>query len=180
MVCLLTPFFVLFQLINAAFANETAASDTTAVEKRQTGVNDWGEFHKMSTHQDQCRASSFIGDTGPHAPTTGRCKALQDWADNNGGYFETIYGRHIWGDKKHWLIKTFPGGGNACAFWVRHAAYKARIGNLDLKDLIRDSLSKFTRNFNGVYRMRARGVADCNGDLVKGGSVAYEWWVDNE
>ncbi|CCF35614.1 chitinase [Colletotrichum higginsianum] len=49
-----------------------------------------------------------------------------------------------------------------------------------MKDLIRDSLSKFTRNFNGVYRMRARGVAACDVDLVQGGSVAYEWWVDNE
>lgn len=156
----------------------TDASNTTTVQERQVSQSDvyWGA---TSGHQDQCRGTTFVGDTGPNAPTTGRCKVLQDWANSNRGYFETAFTRHT-GNKRAWLIKTTPGGTGACAFWVRHGAFAARIGNTDMRDLIRDSLSKFTKNFNGVYRMRARGVADCNGDLVKDGSVAYSWWVDNE
>ncbi|KAF6831083.1 hypothetical protein CMUS01_07503 [Colletotrichum musicola] len=164
--------FPTVQWVNAEIVNGSAASNTTAVHERQVKLN--RHFARTNGPSDQCRASSFIGDTGPGAPTTGRCKALQDWANSHNGYFETALDL----GSKMWLIKS-PGG-TPCAFWVRHGALAARIGNTDIRDLIRDSLNKYTRNFNGVYRVRARGVADCNGDLVQDGSVAYSWWLDNE
>ncbi|KAF6804219.1 hypothetical protein CSOJ01_10357, partial [Colletotrichum sojae] len=158
--------------VNAELVDGPPASNTTAVHERQVERN--AAFSRTNSNSDQCRVSSFIGDTGPGAPTTGRCKALQDWASSNNGYFQTT----IHAGSKRWLIKS-PGG-TPCAFWVRHGAFSARIGNTDIRDLIRDSLSKYTQNFNGVYRVRARGVAHCNGDLVQDGSVAYSWWLDNE
>ncbi|KAK6352059.1 hypothetical protein TWF718_005208 [Orbilia javanica] len=132
------------------------------------------KWEGKDTHQNKCRHSSFNGDTGPHAPTTGRCKAIKAWADSHKGLFSIGWQAITTGQYKA-LLYSSNDGATTCLFGVYHTAWKVRIGNTDISDLIRDSLNKYTRSYNGVYRVRAWGYADCDGDLVQNGSAELRW-----
>lgn len=154
------------------------------LEKRQTGPADPPapasryppKWNGKSTNQDKCRHSSFNGDTGPHAPTTGRCMAIQEWARTNKGYW-SIGWKSITPNKYRALLSSRKSGTTQCLFGVYHTAWEVRIGNSDIYDLIRDSLAKYSRSYNGVWRVRSWGYADCDGDLVQNGSAELRWWM---
>ncbi|KAF3089952.1 hypothetical protein TWF225_005164 [Orbilia oligospora] len=160
--------------------DEDEDDDETDLEKRQTKPENVGRYapkwKKRSTNQDKCRHSSFVGDTGPHAPTTGRCMAIQEWARTNKGYW-AIGWKSITPGKYRALLSSRKSGTTQCLFGVYHNAWQVRIGNSDIYDLIRDSLAKYKRSYNGVWRVRSWGSADCDGDLVQNGSAELKWWM---
>ncbi|KAF3314763.1 hypothetical protein TWF173_004572 [Orbilia oligospora] len=160
--------------------DEDDDDDETDLEKRQTKPENIGRYapkwKKRSTNQDKCRHSSFVGDTGPHAPTTGRCMAIQEWARTNKGYW-AIGWKSITPGKYRALLSSRKSGTTQCLFGVYHNAWQVRIGNSDIYDLIRDSLAKYKRSYNGVWRVRSWGSADCDGDLVQNGSAELKWWM---
>ncbi|KAK6360100.1 hypothetical protein TWF730_006254 [Orbilia blumenaviensis] len=153
-------------------------------EKRQTGPANLPspasryppEWKSKDTNQNKCRHSSFTGDTGPHAPTTGRCKAIQEWARTNKGYW-AIGWKSLTPNKYRALLRSRASGTTQCLFGVYHTAWEVRIGNSDIYDLIKDSLAKYSRQYNGVWRVRSWGRADCDGDLVQNGSAELRWWM---
>ncbi|KAH8586915.1 hypothetical protein B0O99DRAFT_678439 [Bisporella sp. PMI_857] len=164
--------------------NVTENNEPPSSRQRQTGPADppapaskyppsWEE---RSTDQNKCRHSSFVGDTGPHAPTTGRCRAIQEWARTNKGFW-AIGWKSITPGKYRALLASRKSGTTQCLFGVSHQAWEVRIGNSDIYDLVRDSLTKFEQNFNGVWRVRSWGSADCDGDLVQNGSAELKWWM---
>ncbi|KAK6508751.1 hypothetical protein TWF506_010828 [Arthrobotrys conoides] len=161
--------------------------DAVDLEKRQTGPADPPapasryppEWKGKSTNQNKCRHSSFVGDTGPHAPTTGRCMAIQEWARTNKGYW-AIGWKSITPNKYRALLRSRKDGTTQCLFGVNHSAWEVRIGNSDIYDLIRDSLAKYKRSYNGVWRVRSWGSADCDGDLVQNGSAELKWWMSEK
>ncbi|KAK6535749.1 hypothetical protein TWF281_000001 [Arthrobotrys megalospora] len=163
--------------VDAGFVNP----DVTDLDKRQTGPADprtrYGpKWKRRSTNQNKCRHSSFTGDTGPHAPTTGRCMAIQEWARTNKGYW-AIGWKAITPNKYRALLRSQKSGATQCLFGVYHTAWEVRIGNSDIYDLVKDSLAKYKRSYNGVWRVRSWGRADCDGDLVQNGSAELRWWM---
>ncbi|GJD05180.1 putative Class V chitinase [Colletotrichum higginsianum IMI 349063] len=165
-------------LINGALVDDTAPGTTPAMHERQTTVMEPLWFPDGRA-KDECGSSSFIKDTGPNAPTTGRCRVLMEWAKANNGFFKT-YNHHHANGRATWLLKTHPSGKNACAFWIKHDATIGYIGNTDVADLIRDSLKRFEMNFSGAWRVRARGETTCNGYAPGRHKASFTWWVDNE
>lgn len=136
-------------------------------------------WKRKSSHQDKCRKTSYVGDTGPHAPTTGRCAAVRDWAASNKGRWNLKWDSITPGQYRS-LVHSKKDGATTCHFAVYHDAWAVRIGNADVREFVQESLNKYSRSYDGVWRVRARGSADCDGDLVKDGSAELKWKLDSK
>jgi hypothetical protein len=94
---------------------------------------------------------------------------VSKWANKNNGIWSIG-----WRDLQDNFYQVLIRNGN-CHFGVSHDAIRVRMGNTDVRDIIRDSLNKYKAWNNGAFRVRARGAADCDGDLVENGSAELLW-----
>lgn len=136
-----------------------------AFHRRQQDSDDpYHTWLPSSSHQDTCGSSSFNDDTGPNAPTTGRCEAVRDWAANNRGHWEVFGG--MFQTRFYPLVSSGKAGTTACHFAIQHNGAMGAVGNTDVRDLVNDSLNRYKRDFGGVWRVRAYGRTRCNGVRV--------------
>ena len=147
----------------------------SAFHRRQQDSDDpKNRWRANSRFRESCPFGSISGDTGPNAPTTGRCAAVRDWCANNPGNWE-VFSQDNPHPGYYPLVSSGKAGTTACHFAVKGGNGLTSIGSNDVRDWARESLNRYTRNFNGVHRVRSYGnVNGCNG--VRPGTL--RWMLD--
>lgn len=164
----------------AAPEEEDEASTSHILSRRQRfsilGASSW---KGSSSRQDRCGHSSFIDRTSNTSPYTGGCHKIREWHAANNGYWD-IAGINVGsgGDDHKVLMIAGSNSGANCRFAIKHSAWKARIGNTDVSDVMRDAHNRFARFFNNAQRLGATGTMGCSADLVKDGNAAVHWRID--
>lgn len=132
-------------------------------------------WKKSSTREDRCGHSSFVDKTTSSSPYTGGCNTIRDWHASNNGYYDLP---GIGSSQGMVLMIAGSNSGANCRFGIRHTAWKARIGNTDVADIIRDANNKFAKFYSNAQRLGAEGTMGCSADLVQNGNAAVHWWID--
>lgn len=166
-------------------ADDSVADDSDVEltkRKYRVGKVSWGTSGKNRN----CYRTSYIGDTGPHAPFTGGANAIMDWGHSNckGG----------WGlmQKRNDLIVAGSNSGYNIRFTTEMTmslgfGVAGNFGCHDVGLITRTSRDRFQQNHGG-WRVRARGETSC--DVVgtacyktqcqpSFGSRPVKWWLDN-
>lgn len=88
--------------------------------------------------------------------------AVRDWCANNPGNWDIF---PLDGTSGYYpLVSSGATGTTACHFAVTADGALTAVGTDDVRDWARESLDRFTRNFNGVYRVRSYGnTQSCEG-----------------
>ncbi|KAJ8118113.1 hypothetical protein OPT61_g846 [Boeremia exigua] len=148
----------------------------SAFRRRQQDSDDpQNRWRPNSNFRDSCPFGSISGDTGPNAPTTGRCKAVRDWCANNPGNWDIFHLDVGTTGGYYPLVSSGKTGTTACHFAVDAYGALTSVGSEDVRDWARESLNRFTRSFNGVYRVRSYGTTQfCTG--VR--SQTLKWKLD--
>ena len=107
-----------------------------------------------------CGSSSFHRETSNGSPSVADCRGML-----NSGELDIVY--EVVGSRSE--VKR---SGN-CRFMVYSPGHTA-IGESDIRDLVRDSIAKFSNN----GKVGARGSMDCKGELLGwGGDARVDWWI---
>ncbi|KAK2756302.1 putative class V chitinase [Colletotrichum kahawae] len=98
-----------------------------------------------SSFYDLCGGSSFTNNWNSNAPLVDDCQFLQQYFASTGGYFQ-VENSDLDASGVSWsrLVSI-----NTCGFSVRvnpRPATAGYIGNTDVSDLVRDSISGFSQN----------------------------------
>lgn len=172
---------------NSYTEHEEEDADNSGVQltKRQgyrIGQNQWNSNRRNS----ECFSTSYIGDTGPHAPFTGGAIAIANWGNSNckGSWF-LIRSRND-------LIVAGSNSGFNMRFTAELTSELGHgvvgyIGCRDVGTITRTARDRYEQNHGG-WRVRARGSTLCN--VV--GTACYKsqcqpsfgerkvnWWIDN-
>ncbi|KAI6350064.1 hypothetical protein MCOR25_010611 [Pyricularia grisea] len=139
-------------------------STRSAFQRRQQSSDDPQNRWRPGTRfRDSCPFGSINDDTGPNAPTTGRCAAVRDWCASNPGNW-AVFPQDGSPTRFYPLISSGRAGTTACHFAVRADGALTQIGSDDVRDWARESLNRYRRTFNGVERVRSYGsTATCIG-----------------
>jgi hypothetical protein len=105
------------------------------VEKRQFYINP-----DQNKHYDRCGASTFTSLTSQYSPTVSDCKCIVDGVNKRGGYW---YARPVDGLK----VMTQIISCGSCAFSIKSDnEFGAQVGDTDVRDLVNDAITRFSRN----------------------------------
>lgn len=146
-----------------------------AFQRRQQDTDDTKNRWYRGKSPESCPFGNIKGDTGPNAPTTGRCQAIRDWCAQNPGSWEVFPqdGFYDNGVGYYPLISSGKSGTTACHFGVRAGGALNAIGTEDVGGWVKESLSRYKRTFNGVERVRSYGdVTSCKG--VRPGTTRWK------
>ncbi|KAG7292650.1 hypothetical protein NEMBOFW57_002686 [Staphylotrichum longicolle] len=114
------------------------------------------ETTKLQKRTDRCGGSSFTGETSGGSPLISDCQQLANNLSGSGYWFF-----YVWNNTKE--LARF----GTCRFMVDTVSdHGTSVGDLDVKDLIRDSIAKFGRD----GRVGAKGAMNC------GWSEEAVWW----
>lgn len=84
--------------------------------------------------------------------------AIRDWCASNPGVWAVFPGDGFDGRGGYYpLVSSGKAGTTACHFAVVARGALEAIGSYDVRDWARAALDRYTRGFDGVYRVRARG-----------------------
>ncbi|KAJ4983401.1 hypothetical protein SVAN01_11093 [Stagonosporopsis vannaccii] len=146
-----------------------------AFRKRQQDSDDpKNRWRPNSRFRNSCPFGSIYGDTGPNAPTTGRCMAIRDWCNNNPGAWD-IFPADGGVPGYYPLVSSGATGTTACHFAVNGGGALETVGTEDVREWVNESLNRYTQNHNGVYRVRSYGKsAVCTGVRP----VSLRWMLD--
>ncbi|KAJ4993162.1 hypothetical protein SVAN01_01514 [Stagonosporopsis vannaccii] len=137
---------------------------STFHRRQQDSDDPSNRWRPNSNFRDSCPFGSITGDTGPNAPTTGRCMAVRDWCANNPGNWDVFPSDRLGNTGYYPLVSSGAAGTTACHFAVIADGALTAVGSEDVRDWAREALNRFTRSFNGVYRVRAYGSTQlCSG-----------------
>jgi len=101
--------------------------------------------------------------------------AVRDWCNNNPGVWAVFPLDTGVPGGYYPLVSSGATGTTACHFAVDGYGALTQIGTDDVRDWTKESLDRFTRSFNGVYRVRSYGnTAGCLG--VRPGNM--RWMLD--
>jgi hypothetical protein len=138
-----------------------------------------GKFKNTSDPQNRCGNSSFKDKTSSSSPYTGGCNIIREFHNENKGYYEINgFTLSTGSDGQHeTLMIAGSNSGANCIFGVKHGACKARIGNTDIVDVMRDANNKFAKFYDNAQRLAAVGTMGCSADCVKNGDAAVDWTI---
>jgi hypothetical protein len=125
---------------------DTAA---TSVSKRQFYINP-----DQEKHYDRCGLSTFTSLTSQYSPSVNDCKCIVDGVNKRGGYW---FARPVDGLK----VMTQIISCGSCAFSIKSDNdFGSQIGDTDVRDIINDCVSKFSKN----NLVGASGEMGCQND----------------
>lgn len=100
--------------------------------------------------------------------------AIRDWCNRNPGAWD-IFPQDDGAPGYYPLVSSGAAGTTACHFAVRGGGALDTVGTEDVRDWVNESLNRYERGYNGVYRVRSYGRAGpCTG--VRPGIVS--WMLD--
>jgi hypothetical protein len=150
-------------------------STVPAFQRRQQDTDDQKNRWYPNRNPESCSFGNIKGDTGPNAPTTGRCQAIRDWCAQNPGSWEVfpLDGFYDNGAGYYPLISSGKAGTTACHFGVRGGCALTAVGTRDVDEWVKESLSRYKRTYDGVERVRSYGdVTGCKG--VRPGTTRWK------
>ncbi|KAF5984973.1 hypothetical protein FCOIX_2316 [Fusarium coicis] len=155
-------------------------------QKHRVVNNSWKTVGKSKW----CRLSraTYVGNTGPGAPTTGGPNAVINWSKSCKGNWR-VDNR----SQRDLVVAGSNGGANMRFKFAgkRDIALNVdgRIGCKDVGILTETSRDRFQKQFSGKWRVSARGDVNCEaGSSACGskgvcfptaGSQTIYWWLDN-
>ncbi|KAI8157940.1 hypothetical protein K4K49_007447 [Colletotrichum sp. SAR 10_70] len=126
----------------AEFTPEESADAPAPISRNLNAKRGWTP---SSSFYDLCGGSSFTNNWNSNAPLVDDCQFLQQYFASTGGYFR-VENSDLDANGVSWsrLVSI-----NTCGFSVRanpRPATAGYIGNTDVADLVRDSISGFSQN----------------------------------